>query len=127
MKLSELVALYVQLRDDKASLKAEYDAKLAPIEEKMQKIEAKLLEVFDNSGMDSVKTEFGTAYKSERTSVSVADRDAFVDFIKAGDHWSMMEVRAAKTAVEQYKAANDELPPGLNWKSEIVVNIRRSS
>lgn len=127
MKLSELVALYIQCRDEKASLKAEYDAKLAPIEEKMAKIEAKLLEVFEASGTDSVKTEHGTAYKSTRTTVSVADRDAFMDFVKEGDHWSMMEVRAAKTAVEQYKAANDELPPGLNWKAEVVVNIRRSS
>jgi hypothetical protein len=127
MKLSELVALYIQMRDEKASLKAEYEEKLAPVEEKMAKIEAKLLEVFDTSGMDSVKTEYGTAYKSERTTVSVADRDAFMEFIKSGDHWSMMEVRAAKTAVEQYKSANDELPPGLNWKSEVVVNIRRSS
>jgi hypothetical protein len=127
MKLSELVAKYIELRDAKASLKAEYDEKLAPIEEKLAKIEGKLLEVFHATGMESVKTEHGTAYMSTRTTVSVADRDAFMEFIKSGDHWSMMEVRAAKTAVEQYKAANDDLPPGVNWKSEVVVNIRRSS
>lgn len=127
MKLSELVAVYIQARDEKASLKAEYDEKLAPIEEKLAKIEAKFLEVFYATGMESVKTEHGTAYKSTRTTVSVADRDAFMDFIKAGDHWSMMEVRAAKTAIEQYKSANDEqLPPGVNWRSEVVVNIRRT-
>lgn len=127
MKLSELVAVYIRLRDEKASLKAEYDEKLAPIDKKLEAIEAKLLEVFHSTGMESVKTEHGTAYMSTRTTVSVADRDAFMEFIKSGDHWSMMEVRAAKTAVEQYKAANDELPPGVNWRSEVVVNIRRSS
>jgi len=127
MKLSELVAAYVQARDAKASLKAEYDEKLAHLEERLNKIEAKLLEVFEQTGMESVKTEHGTAYKSTRTTVSVADRDSFMEFVKSGDHWSMMEVRAAKTAVEQYKAANDELPPGINWRSEVVVNIRRPS
>lgn len=127
MKLSELVALYIECREEKASLKAEYDAKVTPVDEKMAKIEAKLLEVMDQTGMESVKTDAGTAYKSTRTTVSVADRDAFMEFIKDGDHWSMMEVRAAKTAVEQYKAANDELPPGLNWRAEVVVNIRRPS
>lgn len=127
MKLSELVAKYIELRDEKASLKAEYDGKLAPIEEKLSKIEAKLLEVFDQTGMESVKTDQGTAYKSTRTTVSVADRDAFMEFVKEGDHWSMMEIRAAKSAVEQYKAANEDLPPGINWRSEVVVNIRRSS
>lgn len=127
MKLSELVAVYIETRDAKASLKAEYDEKLAPLEDRLTKIEAKLLEVFHATGMESVKTEHGTAYMSTRSTVSVADRDAFMEFIKTGDHWSMMEVRAAKAAVEQYKAANDELPPGVNWKSEIVVNIRRST
>lgn len=127
MKLSELVAVYIEARDAKASLKAEYEEKLAPLDEKLAKIEAKLLEVFQATGMESVKTEHGTAYTATRTTVSVADRDAFMDFIKAGDHWSMMEVRAAKTAVEQYKAANeDTLPPGVNWRSEVVVNIRRT-
>lgn len=127
MKLSELVAHYISMRDAKASLKAEYEEKLAPIEDKLNKIEAKLLEVFEQTGMESVKTDAGTAYKSTRTTVSVADRDAFMEFVKSGDHWSMMEIRAAKTAVEQYRAANDDLPPGVNWRSEVVVNIRRSS
>jgi hypothetical protein len=127
MKLSELVAMYIECRDAKASLKAEYEEKLAPIEDKLTKIEAKLLEVFNATGMESVKTEHGTAYMSTRTTVSVADRDAFMEFVKSGDHWSMMEVRAAKTAVEQYKAANDDLPPGINWRSEVVVNIRRTT
>lgn len=127
MKLSELVAMYIECRDAKASLKAEYEEKLAPIEDKLSKIEAKLLEVFNATGMESVKTEHGTAYMSTRTTVSVADRDAFMEFVKSGDHWSMMEVRAAKTAVEQYKAANDDLPPGINWRSEVVVNIRRTT
>lgn len=127
MKLSELVALYVQLRDEKASLKAEYEEKLAPVEAKMNKIEAKLLEVMQHTGMESVKTDAGTAYMSERNTVSVADRDTFLEFVKNGDHWSIMEVRASKTAVEQYKASTGDLPPGVNWRSEVVVNIRRSN
>jgi hypothetical protein len=128
MKLSELVAKYIELRDSKATLKAEYEEKLAPVEEKLARIEAALLDVFHKTGMESVKTEAGTAYMSTRTTVSVADRDAFMEFVKTGDHWSMMEIRAAKSAVEQYKAANEDLlPPGVNWRSEIVVNIRRSS
>lgn len=127
MKLSELVQLYVELRDSKSALKAEYDEKLAPIEKKIDAIEAKLLEVFETAGMDSVKTEYGTAYKSTRTTVSVADRDTFKEFVKEGDHWAMMEIRASKVAVEQYLEAHQELPPGVNYKAEQVVNIRRSA
>jgi len=128
MKLSEAVSLYIKLRDQKAQMKADFDAQVAPLQEKMDKLEAKLLEVFNQTGMDSVKTEFGTAYATVRTSASIADRDAFMDFVKANEEWALLEVRVSKTAVEQFRSANDdELPPGVNVREERVVNIRRSA
>lgn len=128
MKLSEAVSLYIKLRDQKAQMKADFEASVAPLTEKMDKLEAKLLEVFNQTGVDSVKTEFGTAYATVRTSASIADRDAFMDFVKANEEWALLEVRVSKTAVDQYRSANDdELPPGVNVREERVVNIRRSA
>lgn len=128
MKLSEAVTLYIQLRDKKAEMKSEFEASVAPITEKMEKLEAKLLDVFNKTGMDSVKTEHGTAYTAVRTTASVADREAFMEFVKANEEWSLLEVRASKTAIEQFRDSNDnELPPGVNIRSERVVNIRRSA
>lgn len=127
MKVSELVGKYIELRDKKASHKAEYEAKVLKLDEVINKIEAKLLEVFNSTGMDSVKTEFGTAYRSTRSTASVADRDIFFGFVKEKEEWPLLEIRASKTAVEQYKAANEELPPGISWREEQTVNIRRSA
>jgi phage host-nuclease inhibitor protein Gam len=128
MKLSEAVSLYIQMRDKKAQMKADFEASVAPLTEKMDKLEAKLLDVFNKTGMDSVKTEFGTAYATTRTTASVADREAFMEYVKANEEWALLEVRTSKTAVEQYRAANDnELPPGINLREERVVNIRRSA
>lgn len=128
MKLSEAVSLYIQMRDKKAQMKADFEASIAPLNEKMDKLEAKLLDVFNKTGMDSVKTEFGTAYATTRTTASVADREAFMEYVKANEEWALLEVRTSKTAVEQYRAANDnDLPPGINLREERVVNIRRSA
>lgn len=128
MKLSEAVSLYIQMRDKKAQMKADFEASVAPLTEKMDKLEAKLLDVFNKTGMDSVKTEFGTAYATTRTTASVADREAFMEYVKANEEWALLEVRTSKTAVEQYRAANDnDLPPGINLREERVVNIRRSA
>ena len=128
MKMSDAVSLYIQLRDKKAQMKADFDAQVAPLQEKMDKLEAKLLEVFNQTGMDSVKTEFGTAYATVRTTASVADRESFMDYVKANEEWALLEVRVSKTAVEQYRSANDnELPPGVNVREERVVNVRRSA
>lgn len=126
MKMSDLVALYVRLRDKKAELKAEYESKIDKIDGNLDKIEAKLLQIFEESGMDSVKTEAGTAYKSTRVSVTTGDKDAFMEFVRTNDEWPLLEVRPSKSAVEQYREQHDDLPPGINWRAEQVVNIRRS-
>jgi hypothetical protein len=76
MTIAELVEKYIQCRDKKAEYKAEYDLKVAKVEEAMDKIENKFLEVFASTGMESIRTEFGTAFASSRTSCTVADNCA---------------------------------------------------
>lgn len=127
MKLSEAVSIYIKMRDKKAQMKAEFDASVAPLNEKMEKLEAKLLDVFNKTGMDSVKTEFGTAYTTTRVTASVADRDIFMTHVRENDDWALLEVRASKSAVEQYRENNNDLPPGISMREERVVNVRRSS
>lgn len=127
MKMSELVGKYIEVRDRRAQLEAEFNMKAARLDEIMSKIESKLLQVFDQAGMDSVKTEFGTAYTTTKTTASVGDRDAFMEYVRTNDEWPLLQVRVSKTGVEQYKAAHETLPPGINWREERVVNIRRSA
>lgn len=127
MKLSDAVSMYIKMRDKKAQMKAEFDASVAPLNEKMEKLEAKLLDVFNKTGMDSVKTEFGTAYTTTRVTASVADREIFMTHVRENDDWALLEVRAAKAAIEQYRENNNDLPPGISMREERVVNVRRSS
>jgi hypothetical protein len=128
MKLSEAVSLYIKLRDKKAAMKKEFEASIAPLNEKMDKLEAKLLEVFNTTGMESVRTEFGTAYSSVRSSATVADRDSFISYVRSHDDWALLEVRPAKLAIEEFRSANDGgLPPGINFTEERVVNVRRTA
>ena len=127
MKVSEVVSHYIALRDKKAAIKAEYDAKVSKIDKTLDTIEAKLLEVFEQTGMDSVRTANGTAYTTIRTSASVADREIFMNYVKSHDEWPLLEVRASKAGIEQFKEMNQDLPPGVNWREERVVNIRRSA
>ena len=126
MKIAEAVELYIRLRDRKAEMKAEYEAKVAEVTKKMDTIEAKLLEVFQKTGTDSVKTPAGTAYTSVRSSVSTADKQAFLDYVRENNEWGLLDVRPLKAGVEQFRSINDDLPPGINLREERTVNIRRS-
>lgn len=132
MKLSEartadLAKIYIQLRDRRAQRKAKYDAEDADDKAKQERIEADLLRRFNEEGIESVRTEFGTAYKTTRRSATVADWDALLNtYIIPNKAWEMLEHRASKTAVEQYRDANNALPPGINWSETVVVNVKRS-
>jgi len=126
MKISELVAKYIEVRDKKAQMKTEYDGKIARVDEVLDKIEAALLKTFETTGMDSVRTEFGTAYTSTKATASIADPDAFMTFCKENNAWHMLQKRAAQSAVEQYKDEHETLPPGIDWRVERTINIRRS-
>lgn len=124
--MEELVEKYIRLRDAKAQLKAEYAQKAAKLDDILDRIESVLLQQFSEFGMESVRTKAGTAYKSTRVSATVADWDSVLAFIKKNDLWQMLEHRVSKQAVEQFKEVNGDLPPGVNWREEVVVNIRRS-
>jgi hypothetical protein len=125
--MDDLVTKYIELRDTKAKIEAEMKAKVAKIVGIMDKIEAAILAEFQESGVESIRTKDGTAYKQTRTSATVADWDAALNYIQANNLWHMLERRVSKQAVEQFKEAHGELPPGLNWREEVVINIRRSA
>ena len=125
--MEELVEKYIELRDAKSKIKAAYDAKIAKIDGVLDKIEGVLLQQFTDSGMESVRTKSGTAYKQMRTSAGVADWDATLQFIQDNELWNMLERRVSKAAVEQFKDAHGDLPPGINWREEVVINVRRAS
>jgi len=126
MKLDELVGKYVEARDKKAEITAAYKEKVAKIDNVLDKIEAVLLQQFEALGTDSVKTPCGTAYKSTKTSYQVADWDATLNAIRDGELWHVLERRVAKAGVDAYKEETGELLPGLNSRTEVTVNIRRT-
>lgn len=125
MTTEDYVASYIKLRDKKASLKAEYDAKVEGIEKLLDQVEAKFLDHFNKSGELSIKTPAGTVYRATRTSATVADWDVILGFIRKNENWQLLERRVSKKAVEEMKAETGELPPGINWSEEAVVNFRR--
>lgn len=122
MKISEVVKMYLALRAEKAAL----DAAKKEVQAKMDKIEGKILETMQKIGVDSLKTEFGTAYSTRRTSSSVADKEVFMNFVREKGEWALLESRASKEAVKHYMEINNgELPPGVSWNEEVVVNFRQ--
>lgn len=121
-----LLKLFIGLRDRRATRKAAYDDDDASDKEKQNKIEVEFLRRFQDRGIDNVSArDVGTAYKSTRSSATVADWEVVLDYVQNNEAWELLERRVNKTAVEQYKGAEGDLPPGVNWSETQVVNFRR--
>lgn len=125
MQVDEVIALYIEKRDEKTALKKAYDESVADIDVLLKKIENKFLEQFNKSGQTSAQTGAGTAFTKQRTSDKVIDRTAFLQFVKDEDAFDFIESKCNKTALDQFIAENDDLPPGVTRSSETIVQIRR--
>lgn len=123
---STLVALYIKMRELRAARKDAYTLDDDKDKKRMERIEGELLLRFQTQGIDSISVNgVGTAYKTTKTSATVADWDAFFSHVLQNEAWELLEHRANKKAVEQHKIENEELPPGVNWNEITAVNFRK--
>lgn len=126
MAVDELVKLYVAFRDRRSVRTKEYDTADAQDKAKLEKLEGRLLALFAASGLESSRTQFGTAYKTKVSYASVGDKDVFMQHVKDNGAFDLLDVRVNKTNVMQHLAEGEELPPGVNWREEIHIRVNRA-
>ena len=125
LNIDQLVDKYIRIRDKKAEVQKTQKAELARFDEALHTIERVFLTFMQENNVDSLNTNHGTAYKRVQTSCTIADRDAFLNFVREGDNWAFADLRANAPAVKAYLDANESLPPGINFTSRLTVNVQR--
>lgn len=125
-RVDDIVAAYVRLRDQKAELKAQQAEAMKPYDEALAKLEAEALQILSDTGVESMKTSAGTVYKSVATSATVQDKSAFMDYIREHQAFDLLDVRANKTAVQDFVTENQDTPPGVVIRREMKVGFRRA-
>lgn len=129
LKDSDLVTVFIQLRDRRAERKAKYENEDASDKSRQDKIEAILLRRFNEQGIEAIKTGAGTAYKNVKQSCSVADWDAFfMDYVVRNQAWELINRSANKDSVRLFINEHDgQIPPGINWREVVEIGVRRST
>lgn len=123
----KLVKAYIKMRDARAVLSAEYDAKDKEIRDQMDLIEHTLLDVCKRAGADSVKTGAGTVIRGVKTSYWTSDWESMHNFIKENQALDLLERRIAQRAMGEFLKANpDKLPKGMNVETKYTVTVRRA-
>lgn len=126
INFDDLVDKYVRLRDKKRQVQERHKDEINKFDVVLRNIETLFLAEFNRTGMNSVNTNHGTAFKKTQTSVTIADKDIFRNFIWSDpDNWIFADLRANAPAVQAYLDENESLPPGVNLTSRLTVNVQR--
>ncbi|SRR6187455_1431519 len=125
--VNDVVGTYLKLRNQKELLEAQTKDKVDAIKVKLQKLEAWIKEQMGLQGVNSFKTDHGTAFLSTTDWAQVSDWDAVKQFIIDNDAYDMLEKRVSKLAVRGYIDKNKVVPPGINYGTKIDVNVRKPS
>lgn len=124
--IDQIIEKYIQLRNKKAQLEAAHKKEVEGINAALKKCEGFILGHFNDTGVSSVGSASGTAYKAKQTSCTIADKDEWTKFLLSSQQWHLADIRPSKTAVAEMLDATQDIPPGLNWREESVIRVRAS-
>lgn len=127
----QLVAEYIKIKDYLAQEAKRFADFCKPYNERQEAISNQMLEMLNQVGGESLKTEAGTAYKSTINTPKIIDREAYLDQVLENyDTFGagMLQIGAPKKeAIDDYMQNHDgALPSGVEISSFVRVNIRRS-
>lgn len=121
------VKLYRALQAKIDDIEAAAQAQTAELKNKQHAIEMWISQKSLEDGVDSFKTEFGTAFFQTSDYCSVADWDSTFNWIKASDKWDVLTKGVNKTAVREIIKETGAVPPGLNYGTKRVLHVRKPS
>lgn len=123
--IAKRVEQYVKLRDKIKQIKDEQKKILKPYNETLEQLNALLLAHLNGLNGNSVSTDAGTVYRTEKKSASLADAEAFMEYVIANGAFDLLDRKANVTAVEDHINEHNAPPPGVNFQSTFEVGVRR--
>lgn len=128
MDASQLVNVYIKIRDAKEMKKKQMEAEIADLDVQLSAVEQELLEICKTTGQDGGKTQYGSFTRSVKTRYWTSDWDSMYKFIREHDAPDLLERRIAQGNFAQFIQENpDKMPAGVNIESKYSITVRRSS
>lgn len=128
MNTGEMIQQYIKLRDYVEAQTKAFEETMKPYKAGMATIENAVSQQIIELGGESIKTEFGTAYRSTTLAVKMADRQAFMEFVTQdwGEREAFLTSAVTKDVVKDWLEQNNSKPPGLDISYIHKTNFRRA-
>lgn len=127
MDASQLVKVYVKIRDARDAKRKEMEEEVATLETQLEMVEQQLLDICKTTGQNGGKTDYGSFTRSVKTRYWPSDWDSMYRFVKEHDAPELLERRIHQGNFKEFLQANpDKLPTGMNVESKYSITVRRA-
>lgn len=122
--VDKLVRIYMKMRTAIQDL----DAQIESIKEQQQAVKNEIKDRMRDTGVKSLRTDFGTVSLMEKTRYYTNDWDSFKKFMVEQDALDLLEKRIAQSNMKLFLEENPGVvPPGLNSDTEFEISVRKPS
>ena len=127
MNLEELVKDYLELRNQREAVLAEFEIKDNVLKDAMKNIEMEMLSICNNTNADSIKTQHGTVIRKLNERFYCNDWDNFRKFVLENEAVELLERRIHQGNFKEFmtEREGDGLPPGVNAMREFGITVRK--
>ena len=127
--LEELVKAYLTIRNERETLKAQYETNDKVLLDDMDSLEKEMLVICNDTNASSIRTGSGTVIRKLNERFTTNDWDNFKKFVMENDAVDLLERRIHQGNFKQFMAEHerDGLPPGVNVMREFGIVVRKPS
>lgn len=123
-----LVETYLTIRKERENLKASFEKEDAAMKEQMERIEAALLDLCNQTNTNGLKTRQGTVTRQIKDRFFCTDWDNFKKFVELEGSLDLLERRIHQRNFKEFMAGREGkgLPPGVNSLREFDIVVRKA-
>lgn len=122
----ELIDQFVKLRDKLKEADDAHKERTKMARAHLEVLTNKLLEKLNATGGESIKTKFGTAYRTTRRSATIADGELFRGYVINNAAFDLVDWKANANSVDDFIKNAGSPPPGVNFTTAYTVGVRRA-
>ena len=124
--LDAMVAAYRKIREAKYEKEAAHKEEVAELNTQLDALSAKLLDIFNEQEVESLRTASGTVTRRVITRFWAGDWESMYEFIREHDAPYLLEQRIHSGNMKQFLEENPDLAPiGLNTDTRYAISVRK--
>ena len=127
MKLDDLVTTYLTIRNERNTLKNQWETKDSELKADLEQLEQAMLIACNEINADSIRTGSGTIIKSLKETYTCGDWDNFKQFVVENNALDLLQQRISQTNFKEFMSTRQDegLPPGISTLREFAITVRK--